>query len=109
MKKASKIKKSKKKVSSIIKDDNEKRLAVCENSGDDELLFYDGCDKAIIGHAGRCGMDSVVVYDYDKLIECFMKQGMTDEEAVEWIDYNVTGGYIGEKTPLVFHDMNRYY
>ena len=54
-------------------------------------------------------MDNVVVYDYDKLIECFMKQGMTDEEAVEWIDYNVTGGYIGEKTPLVFHDMSRYY
>ena len=27
---------------------------------------------------------------------------MTDEEAVEYFDYNVTGAWVGENTPIFF-------
>ena len=53
----------------------------------DEAIRFDGCDDAIIGHDNR----GYLVYSYAKLIEVFMSQGMTDEEAGEWIDYNVAG------------------
>ena len=32
------------------------------------------------------------VYDYDRMIECFMSDShMNYEEAIEWIDFNVLG------------------
>ena len=72
-----------------------------------------------LGLAERCGMETVVCYDYDKLIQALMKtftpEEPTPEEAlegitvddklymtsVEWYDTNVNGGYIGELTPIV--------
>ncbi len=53
----------------------------------DEAIQFHGCDDAIIGNDNR----GYLVYSYAKLIEVFMSQGMTDEEAVEWVDYNVAG------------------
>ena len=53
----------------------------------DEAIRFDGCDAAIIGHDNR----GYLVYSFAKLVKVFMSQGMTDEEAVEWIDYNVAG------------------
>ena len=69
----------------------------------DELLFIDPekFDKCIIGVASRCGMQSSVVYDRDELIKVYMDEGMTEEEASEWISYNVEGAYVGETTPLI--------
>ena len=51
----------------------------------DEVMDY---APAIIG-VTESGSEPCVVYDYDSLIRCFMEKGMTYEEAVEWIDYNV--------------------
>lgn len=69
----------------------------------DELLFIDPekFDKCIIGVATRCGMQASVVYDRDELIKVYMDEGMTEEEASEWISYNVEGAYVGETTPLI--------
>ncbi len=53
----------------------------------DEAIRFDGCDDAIISHDNR----GYLVYSFAKLVKVFMSQGMTDEEAVEWIDYNVAG------------------
>jgi len=33
------------------------------------------------------------------MIEILMKEDMSREEAVEHLDYNVVGSYVGEKTP----------
>lgn len=58
----------------------------------------------------RCGSDPVVCYDYDKLIECMIdpKSAHEDwnaayEEALEWVEYNVAGAYVGEHTPFILH------
>ncbi len=62
---------------------------------------WTGCDEAIVGLGHRCGCESVVVYDYDKLVDVFIQQGMDEEESIEWIDFNILGAWIGEDTPIV--------
>ena len=44
---------------------------------------WTGCDDAIVGLGHRCGCDTVVVYDYDKLVDVFIQQGMNEEESIE--------------------------
>ena len=44
------------------------------------LLFADGFDEAIIGVAERIGMEPVVAYDTNKIIEILSRE-MTEDEA----------------------------
>jgi hypothetical protein len=48
----------------------------------------------------------VLVYSGEKMIELLMKRDiMDDEEAQEFLDFNVIGAYIGIDTPvIVFED-----
>ena len=62
----------------------------------EDLLFADGFDEAIIGVEERAG---VVAYDIDKIIEILMRE-MTEDEAVEYFEFNILGAYMGEKTPV---------
>jgi hypothetical protein len=65
--------------------------------------IYPGLDDAIIGYASRCAMQPVIVYDEEKAVECLMRNNDWDfEEAQEFFDINVIGGYHGEGTPLFF-------
>ena len=63
-----------------------------------EALFADGFDDAVIGvdTYGR------VVYDYDKCVDILMEEDDDLEyiDAIEYMDYNVTGAYVGEYTPI---------
>jgi hypothetical protein len=72
-----------------------------------DTLFIGGADAAIVGFINRCGEDPIVVYDYDRLVTVFMKQGMTDDEAEEWISVNVEGAWVGKGTPGVLHKGRR--
>lgn len=66
-----------------------------------EALFADGLDEALVGMAERCGQPTLAVYDYAKAVEVFMnRDGMTHEEAVEWMDFNVVGAWMGPHTPV---------
>lgn len=66
---------------------------------DDELLFADGFDEAIIGVAERFN-DTFVVYDKQKVLEIMVKRdGMSYEEAMEFFDFNIVGAWVGPKTP----------
>lgn len=81
-----------------------KREDIADQYGED-MLFLDPpeqFDKCIVGVAYRCGMDPVAVYDEAKVINALVDAGMTPEEAIEWYDFNITGAYLGEKTPLFF-------
>ena len=73
------------------------REELSEEYGD--LLFADGFDDAIIGVAERIGMEPVVAYDTDKIIE-ILSRDMTEEEAIEYFDFNIIGAYVGERTPI---------
>jgi hypothetical protein len=65
-----------------------------------DTLVADGFDEAIIG-IGRQFNKNLVIYDEDKCIEILMERdGMTDEEAIEFFEFNVVGAYVGEYTPI---------
>ena len=64
---------------------------------EEECLTADGFDNALVGFT--CGPNMVAVYDIQRMIEVLVNEGMTPEDAVEHLDYNVIGSYVGEKTP----------
>jgi|TARA_R100001244_G_scaffold14875_3_gene16444 hypothetical protein len=73
------------------------RKEIEEKYEDEQMLFADGFDKAIIGVA-HIQNKRIVSYDTKKCIKILMKD-MTQEEAVEYFDFNVLGSYVGEYTP----------
>lgn len=75
----------------------------------EKALIADGFDGAIIGLVNQGGTSNfLVLYDSEKCIEILAKQfeeaepGDTDFHtmAVEYFEYNVSGGYVGENTPM---------
>ena len=73
------------------------RKEIEERYEDEQMLFADGFDKAIIGVA-HIFNKRIVSYDTKKCIKILMND-MTNEEAVEYFDFNVLGSYVGEHTP----------
>lgn len=65
-----------------------------------EALTADGFGDAIIGVTINHHHPMVVVYDYRKCVELLVAQGMTDEEAEEYLSFNTLGAYVGEHGPL---------
>lgn len=66
---------------------------------ENECLLADGFESALIGIT--MGINPVAVYDINRMIEClFRKEDMTPEDAREYIEFNVIGAYVGEKTPI---------
>lgn len=64
---------------------------------EEECLTVDGFDEALVGCT--YGADVVAVYDINKMIEILICEGMDYDDAVEHLEYNVVGAYMGEKTP----------
>jgi hypothetical protein len=58
-----------------------------------ELLQADGFDDAIIGIEPLSGK---VIYDIDKMVIVLNREGLSSEEAIEYLDYNVLNAYVGE-------------
>ena len=78
------------------------REEIAEQYGE-ELLFLDppeDFDRCILGVASRCGMEPVVVYDREEVINSLMLGGMDREEAEEWFEFNTAGAYVGPRTPM---------
>ncbi len=64
---------------------------------DEDILMADGFDEAIIGIETKTMR---VIYSVGKCIEILVEQGMSEFEAIEYFDFNVSGSYVGEKTPI---------
>ena len=64
----------------------------------EDMLFADGFDDALIGYMERAGMPSVACYDKNKCIE-ILANSMSYEDAIEYFYFNVIGAYVGENTP----------
>ena len=68
---------------------------------DKRPIFYDGFDDAIIGVTQRMNEEPLVAYSVDKMVEIMVERdGMTHEDAVEYFDFNIGGGWIGPNTPM---------
>ena len=59
----------------------------------EDAIQFDGLDYAIVGTSHN----GYYVYDYERMIKCFTTDDcMTEEEAIEWIDFNVIGVNAGQ-------------
>ena len=68
--------------------------------GDDELLKINGFDDAIIGVEES--VEQKLIYDIDKIAEILItRDQMTEDDAYEYISFNITSAYVGEKTPIL--------
>jgi hypothetical protein len=69
-----------------------------------ELTTASGLDDAIIGVGYRCGQPPVVVYSVERVIEILMtRDGMSNDEAIEFFEYNIEDAWMGNTAPLFMH------
>ena len=73
-----------------------KEIIIERYAQDEEVLFADGLDEAIIGFEPNLWK---VVYSREKCID-IMCRDMNEEDAIEYLEYNTFNAYLGEKTPL---------
>lgn len=74
---------------------------IMENYPDDSFLTADGFEKAVIGLDEQ---SMRLVYSVSKCIAILKEQGMTEEDALEYFSFNVSGAYVGEQTPIWCND-----
>jgi len=75
-----------------------------ESLEEEECLLADGFELGLVGIT--TGTNPVAVYDINRMLYVLVhRDGMTDEEAREYLDFNVLSAYVGEKTPI-FIDLD---
>tara|TARA_R100000995_G_C3460308_1_gene112773 strand:+ start:212 stop:466 length:255 start_codon:yes stop_codon:yes gene_type:complete len=65
---------------------------------DEETLKADGFDDAVIGIT----RDKILVYSIEKTIQILMED-MSEIDAIEHLDYNILGSYVGDYTPIFIY------
>ena len=74
---------------------------------DEDMLLVEGFDEALLGYAQRCGQPALAVYDRARCIEILVQRdGMSEEDAEEFFEFNVVGAWVGDRTPLFLYRMN---
>lgn len=94
-------------VTSMTMESNKIKDAIIEHYADtDDILFADGFDDAIIGFEPNLWK---VVYSRQKCIEVLSKEDdMSEEEAIDYLEYNTFNAYVGDKTPVWVEDFGWY-
>lgn len=81
---------------------------ILENGYEDvKYLTNYSYDTALIGISD----DNRAIYDFDKMIEWLIEEEeMTDEEAIEWIEYNTIRAipYMEEDAPIIMYPLERF-
>ena len=78
-----------------------------------DAIIYDDMEEALIGvyrgrGNGQVGIyteDTIAVYSYVKYIDILINRDtMSEEEAIEYFDYNVSGLRLGHNQPIIIDD-----
>lgn len=69
---------------------------IIEQYHEEEFLKADGFDEAIIGVEEN---EMRLIYSVSKCLK-ILEQDMTELDAMEYFTFNVSGAYIGDKTPI---------
>ena len=68
--------------------------------GIEDALVMTGYEDCAIGILERFGMEPIVLYDKNKVIDKLIADGCDDYEgALEFYEFNQLGGWHGDKTP----------
>ena len=71
-----------------------------------EALLADGLEAALIGYTVNHHHAHVAVYDINKCIEVLVdRDGMSHEEADEYLSFNTLGAFVGENGPIYIRTM----
>ena len=69
---------------------------------DEPILLMDGFESALIGLTKRINEPTIAVYSWKKMLEVLVERdGMDEDEAIEYIEYNCIGAWVGERTPFI--------
>ena len=72
-------------------------MTTCEKH---KILTADGFEDALIGY-GQQFDTPVAIYDSERCMSILeLRDGMTEEEAREYFEFNVLGSYVGKSTPI---------
>lgn len=65
-----------------------------------DAMLADGFEGALIG-IGLQFNRHLAVYDYETCVQILMsRDGLSRQDADEYMDFNVLGAYVGENTPV---------
>ncbi len=62
-------------------------------------ILLDEFDDCIIGITEEFGNGPRILYSKEKIINKLMED-MSEEESLEYFDFNIIGGYFGEQNPI---------
>lgn len=62
-------------------------------------------DPAIVGAARHGPKGFVLCYSVERIIRALVKDGMSEEDAIEHFEFNVAGGWVGDGTPIFLVDL----
>ena len=66
-----------------------------------DALLADGFEDAILGYTVGHHSGHVVAYDYEKCVEVLVnRDGMTHEDAEEFLSFNTLAAYVGPHGPI---------
>jgi hypothetical protein len=71
---------------------------IIESYPDSEVLKADGFDDAVIGIATDF-TEPKLIYSVSKCLR-ILEKDMNELDAFEYFTFNVSGAYVGEKTPI---------
>ena len=63
-------------------------------------IILEGFDEAIIGIVETMGSGPRILYSVEKILEVLMKDDMTEEEAMEYYDFNILNLWVSEQNPV---------
>jgi len=78
---------------------------ILEQYPEETFLRADGFDDCVIGFDFGFGDNIRLIYSVKKILDKLVQSSeMTDDDAIEYFEYNMRGGYVGEKTPIWCQD-----
>jgi hypothetical protein len=67
-----------------------------------EAVLFDGFEEALLGWGRQFTNPALAIYDGETMLRILRKRcELTREEAIEFIDFNVAGAWLGEMTPII--------
>lgn len=74
---------------------------------DEKLVIANGFDEAVIGYTEETDNKNIrIVYSVGKCLKILQERdGMGKVDSFEYFTFNVSGAYVGEKTPVWCWDV----
>jgi len=72
-----------------------------------DALLLDGFEDALVGVGYQPCSNAIALYSYSKCVDVLVtRDGMDKEDAIEYIEFNVRGAYVGENGPILIEILD---